>query len=230
MQDTSIRQQGARDANLRGIPSIPQWRSISTSNVHAVTAELTAFFIHFDAFLNHFDLDRHLSPCTLPFFVMSAESPEEPVMSKPVFFGGALAIVSGGMFYGFNKVMREQKITLTLKSHSAPTAVAAKAFLAATLLCFGSVVGGTSIFVAVTGITTFAQFGKSTEKLLARYIENPLTEEAKNDKMNTVGMSCDEEMEYVNKRYFTGLYEDDSEDESESETESVTEKVVETKP
>ena len=157
---------------------------------------------------------------------MSTESPEEPVMSKPVFFGGALAIVSGGMFYGFNKVMKEQKITLTLKSHSAPTAIAAKAFLAATLLCFGSVVGGTSIFVAVTGITNFAQFGKSTEKLFAKYIENPLTEEAKNDRKNTAGMSCDEEMEYVNKRYFTGLYEDDSEDEQET----VTDTGAETKP
>lgn len=147
---------------------------------------------------------------------MSTEPPEVPMMSKPMFFGGALACVSGGMLYGFNKVMKEQKITLSLKAHAAPTAVAAKAFLAATLLCFGTVVGGTSIFVAATGITSFAQFGKSTQNLFAKYIENPLTEEAKSDLKNTAGMDCDEEMEYVNKRYFTGLYEDDTEDESEA--------------
>jgi hypothetical protein len=213
---------------LFGRTSAPLWHSISSANVHVVAAEQRTFFVHCDAFLNNSILT--VVPVYSALIVMSTDSPEEPVMSKPVFFGGALAIVSGGMFYGFNKVMKEQKITLNMKSHSAPTAVAAKAFLAATLLCFGSVVGGTSIFVAVTGITSFTQFGKSTEKLFARYIENPLTEEAKNDQKNTAGMSCDEEMEYVNKRYFTGLYEDDSEDESETETEIVTDKVEETKP
>ena len=147
---------------------------------------------------------------------MSTEPPEEPMMSKPMFFGGALACLSGGMFYGFNKVMREQKITLSMRTHAAPTAVAAKAFLAATLLCFGTVVGGTSVFVAATGITSVAQFAKSTQSLFSKFIENPLAEETKNDLKNTAEMDFDEEIEYVNKRYFTGLYEDDPDDETEA--------------
>ena len=149
---------------------------------------------------------------------MSTEPPEEPMMSKPMFFGGALACVSGGMFYGYNKVMREQKIALSMsmRAHAAPAAVAAKAFLAATLLCFGTFVGGTSLFVAATGITSAAQFAKSTQNLFSKYIENPLAEETQNDLKNTAEMDFDEEMEYVNKRYFTGLYEDDPEDEIEA--------------
>lgn len=147
---------------------------------------------------------------------MSVEPPEEPILSKPMFFGGALACLSGGMFYGFNKVMREQKVILSVKSHAVPTAVAAKAFLAATLLCFGTVVGGTSIFVAATGITSIAQFGESTRKLFKNYIDIPLTEEEQSDLVNTTGMDFEEEIGYVIKRHFTGLYEDDTEDESEA--------------
>lgn len=164
------------------------------------------------------------------FIVMSTESPKEPLMSKSVFFGGALAVVSSGMFYGFNKVIREQKVNLTLKSHAAPTMIAAQALLAGTLLCFGTFVGATSIFVAVSGITTVAQFGKSTEKLLATYINTPLTEEAITDQKNIVGMSFDEEIAYISKRHFFGIYEDDSDETSGSEADIVTDKVEETKP
>lgn len=137
-------------------------------------------------------------------------------MSKPMFFGAALACLSGGMLYGFKRVMREQKVTLSLKSHAAPTAIAGKALAAATLLCFGTVIGGVSLFVAVTGITSAAQFGKSTQFLFAKYVESPsLSEEALNDQATTSSMGPEEELAYVAKRYFSGIYEDTPEDAAE---------------
>ena len=137
-------------------------------------------------------------------------------MSKPMFFGAALACLSGGMFYGFNRVLREQKVTLSLKSHAAPTAIAGKALAAATLLCFGTVFGGVSFFVAVTGITSASQFGKSTQSLFSKYVESPsLSEEALNDQATTSTMGPEEELDYVTKRYFSGIYEDTPEDAAE---------------
>ena len=163
--------------------------------------------------------------------VQMSSTDEEPIMSKPVFFGGALACLSGGMLYGFNKVMKEQKVHLNFRSHAAPTAIAGKAFAAATLLCFGTVIGVTSLFVATTGITSFAQFGKSTQFLFAKVVVSPsLSVEATDDQKNTAGMDCDEEVEYVTKRYFTGLYEDDPADIEEAARQAEADAKVEPAP
>ena len=157
------------------------------------------------------------------------ESKEEPIISKRLWAGCALGSLSGGMFYGFNRVMKEQKVHLTMRAHAAPTALAGKAFAAATLLCFGTLIGCTSVFVAVTGITSASQFGKATQDFFSKFVESPsLSVEATDDRKNTQGMDASEEMNYVQKRYFTGLYVDDTARAEEFDVEDVAE--VEQKP
>ena len=136
-------------------------------------------------------------------------SDDEPIMSKPIFFGGALACISGGMFYGFKRVLREQKVTLSLKSHAGPTATAGKALFLATILCFGTFGAASSIFVATTGITSPSQFGKSSRNFFAQYIKTPLSEEEEDVVKNLSGLGEVEEIDYVMERFFTYFDTDD---------------------
>lgn len=136
-------------------------------------------------------------------------SDDEPIMSKPLFFGGALACISGGMFYGFNRVLREQKVTLSLKSHAGPTATAGKALFLATLLCFGTFGAASSIFVATTGIASPSQFGHSSRKFFAQYVKQPLSDEEKDVVKNIAGLDEVEEIDYVMERFFTYFETDD---------------------
>ena len=140
--------------------------------------------------------------------VMSSD--DEPIMSKPIFFGTALACISGGMLIGFTRVLREQKVTLSLKSHGGPTATAGKALFLGTLLCFGTFAAASSIFVATTGITTTAQFGKSSRNYFSQF-KTPLSDEEKDVDAKIVGLDELEEVDFIMDRFFSQFDTDEKE-------------------
>lgn len=137
-------------------------------------------------------------------------SGDGPIMSKPIFFGTALACISGGMLIGFNRVLREQKVTLSLKSHAGPTATAGKALFLGTLLCFGTFAAASTIFVATTGITTTAQFGKSSRNYFAQF-KTKLTDEEKDVDEKILGLSELEEVDFIMDRFFSQFDNDGKE-------------------
>jgi hypothetical protein len=127
----------------------------------------------------------------------------EPIISKTVFFGVSLAAVSAGMLYGVKRVLKEEKITLNMKQHGSAVGSAGLALLGGTLLCCGTFLGGASLFVAGTGITSFKEFGIASRRVTTKYdIKHPPNELSIRDREAVKGMTSSEEWDYLTKGFF----------------------------
>jgi hypothetical protein len=127
-------------------------------------------------------------------------SDNPPLMSKTMFFGGSLASVSGGMFYGYYRTISEEKTNLGFKVPRGTASSAGKAFIAGTFLACGAFIAGASLFVATTGITTSKEFEVSSKKLF-RPFARPPSKRTILDELNTKGMTEDEKYDYYYETY-----------------------------
>jgi hypothetical protein len=135
----------------------------------------------------------------------SSSAAPDPFISKTWFFGGSFAIISVGMLVGVHRVLSQEQIKLDLRSHKAPFAVASQALVGGTLLCFGSFIGCTSLFMIATGITSFSEFGDVMRTSFSKVESLQTTSEVVIREQNTIrGMSETEELDYVNRKYFSG--------------------------
>ena len=127
-----------------------------------------------------------------------------PFIDTTTFFWGSFASVSIGMFYGVHRALSREKFQINLRNHRAPVAIASKALIGGTLLCFGTFAGVMSIFIATTGITSIPQFGKAVRSAFTRIDHlQPVSEAAVRDSERIKGMSENQELDYFTKEYFS---------------------------
>lgn len=89
-----------------------------------------------------------------------SNSPEEdPVPVSTVLVSG-LGFLGLGMLGGVYRVFHNEKVKFDSKTHGPPMRVASRALLYGTLLCLGTFGVAGSIFVNVSGVKTFRQFGR----------------------------------------------------------------------
>lgn len=107
--------------------------------------------------------------------VDGVEKKAKPRMSSPfwqlpsqgTFFLGSFTVFAGGALAGAWHILRKEQFRFDLRQHRTPFAVASKALLLGTMLCFGSFAAGTAAFMASTGISTFPEFGRVLTKKFA---------------------------------------------------------------
>lgn len=135
----------------------------------------------------------------------SVSTAPDPFISKTWFFGGSFAIISVGMLVGVHRVLSQEQIKLDIRSHKAPFAVASQALVGGTLLCFGSFIGCTSLFMIATGITSFNEFGEVMRSSFSKVESLQTTSEVViREKDSIRGMSESQELDYINRKYFSG--------------------------
>jgi hypothetical protein len=131
---------------------------------------------------------------------------ESPFVDKGAFLGYSLAIIGGGMLMGVYRGLQQEKVHFNLKTHGPPMAIASKALVYGTLLCFGTFAGLTATFLATTGITSTTELANSAQRAFSTFDnENYTTEAAKKDREMIKGMTEDEEMEYLQRKYFSDV-------------------------
>lgn len=87
-------------------------------------------------------------------------SPFWQLPSQGTFFLGSFTVFAGGALAGAWHILRKEQFRFDLRQHRTPFAVASKALLLGTMLCFGSFAAGTAAFMATTGITSFPELGR----------------------------------------------------------------------
>ena len=97
-----------------------------------------------------------------------APSPFFELPSKTVFFGASFGAFAAGALGGVYFMARKEHFRLSLREHRTPFAVASRALLLGTALCFGSFAAGTAVLVGATGITSFAQFSDALTHRLGK--------------------------------------------------------------
>jgi amino acid transporter len=97
-----------------------------------------------------------------------APSPFFELPSKTVFFGASFGAFAAGALGGVYFMARKEHFRLSLREHRTPFAVASRALLLGTALCFGSFAAGTAVIVGAMGITSFAQFSDALTHRLGK--------------------------------------------------------------
>jgi hypothetical protein len=136
--------------------------------------------------------------------MQETKRPNDPFLDKSIFFGGSFAAVGLGMLIGFQRVASKENFKLNIKAHTVPFAVATKALVAGTLLCFGTFGVVTATFITATGITSLSEFSISARKAFSGFDLQKKSPSALEDEMNTKGMNENQELDYVSKKYFSG--------------------------
>jgi len=151
---------------------------------------------------------------------VGVQSPFWEMPGTSSFFVGAFTVFGGGMLYGVHRVLKKEQFKLNLKMHRTPFAVASKALLWGTALCFGTFSAGTAVFISASGISSFREFQDSGTKYLAQFDSLATKDEAVlKDLANMKKLSVNEELDLWDK-FFTLPRDDDKVEEDISSSES----------
>ena len=133
----------------------------------------------------------------------AVKSPFYEIPSKTTFFSVAFSMFGAGVLGGVYHTMRRESFKFDRRMHGTPFAVASKALLLGTALCFGSFAAGTAVLVTTTGITSFEEFGATLSKKLGTVeVLQPRDPEVVADLKAVRGMSEEVEMEHWWQRFF----------------------------
>ncbi len=118
-----------------------------------------------------------------------------------VFLAGSCFIFGAGCLVGVKSVLKREGVKLDLRgAHKTPFAVASRALMWGTALCFGTFFAGTGIFVASTGIKTLPELHTEAVKVLSQYDFLQIQDESvKEDIRRINAMKEQEQAEYWNK-------------------------------
>jgi hypothetical protein len=129
----------------------------------------------------------------------STKGPEKPSLFEvSVISGGALSAgFLGGVWYQFKK----SKFKFNLQEHHSELKFAGTAFLAGTVLCFGTFGVLTSAFMYTTGVSSFLEFSYFMKtNFQGRKIDGP-SEEMKKETKIFEGMSREQEWEHWSNKF-----------------------------
>ena len=132
---------------------------------------------------------------------------EAPTIDRTrLFLTGSFGIFGAGCLIGVRSVLRREGVKLDIRgAHRTPFAVASRALMWGTALCFGTFFAGSSVFIASTGIKTLPELHSHAVKLLSHYDFLQIQDESvKEDIKRINAMKESEQAEYWNKFFTIG--------------------------